>query len=307
VSTCVIFNPTARGDKARHFREQVQQLKTHWSFKPTTGPGAARHLAKEAVAEGFRTIIAAGGDGTLNEVVNGIGDAPDGFERIRFGILPLGTLNVFAREIRLPLGLAALLPWMETAGEILLDVGHARFQKDQAEHERYFLQLAGAGLDALSVECVNWELKKRIGRFAYVAAGLKALSAHQPIITASDGTTTVGGELVLIGNGKLYGGDYPLFHKSDLQDGLLDALVFKSVAWSSLPGHLWPILNKRTLNENRVGYLQGSQLTLRADSRVPFQLDGDSAGELPATVIAHHKKLRVLAPGNGRFNSARAD
>jgi YegS/Rv2252/BmrU family lipid kinase len=296
VSTCVIFNPTARGDKARHFREQVQKLKSHWTFKPTTAPGAARHLAKEAVAEGFQTIIAAGGDGTLNEVVNGIGDAPDGFVNVRFGILPLGTLNVFAREIRLPLALATLLPWIDTADEVLLDLGHARFQRNGAEEQRYFLQLAGAGLDALSVECVNWDLKKRIGRFAYIAAGLKAITAHQPLITATDATVTAEGQLVLIGNGKLYGGDYPIFHKSDLQDGLLDALVFKSIGWRSLPGHLWPILKKRTLSEKRVRYMQGRELTLRSNLRVPFQIDGDPAGVLPATITAHQRKLRVLAP-----------
>ena len=69
------------------------------ALKATTAPGDARRLAAEAVADGFELIVAAGGDGTVNEVLNGLGDAPDGFARARLGVLPLGTVNVFAREI----------------------------------------------------------------------------------------------------------------------------------------------------------------------------------------------------------------
>ena len=94
---CVVFNPTARGDKARRFRKSLEELRERCVLKPTDAAGAARRLAAEAVQEGFSTIVAAGGDGTLNEVLNGIGDVEGGFERTRLGVLPLGTINVFAR------------------------------------------------------------------------------------------------------------------------------------------------------------------------------------------------------------------
>ena len=103
MSICVIFNPSARGEKAKRFRAYLDEVRGDWALKPTTGPGAARRLATDAVLQGFQTIVAAGGDGTLNEVLNGIGDAPGGFKSARLGILPLGTINVFARELRLPL------------------------------------------------------------------------------------------------------------------------------------------------------------------------------------------------------------
>src|SRR4051812_27646176 len=99
---CVVFNPTARGDKARRFRSQLDKIATESTLKLTTRAGDARRLASEAVDEGFETIVAAGGDGTLNEVLNGIGDSRGGFEKCRLGVLPLGTVNVFAREMAIP-------------------------------------------------------------------------------------------------------------------------------------------------------------------------------------------------------------
>ena len=112
VRTCVIFNPAARGSKARHFRHHLGDMAGQSAFKATTAPGDARRLAAEAVADGFELVVAAGGDGTVNEVLNGLGDAPDGFARTRFGVLPLGTVNVFARELKIP-------PRLERAWEIL--------------------------------------------------------------------------------------------------------------------------------------------------------------------------------------------
>src|SRR5216117_3762717 len=99
MSTCVIFNPAARGEKAKQFADQLAMLSARVTLKPTYAAGAGRALAAEAVREGFETIVAAGGDGTVNEVLNGIGDEPDGFARTCFAVLPLGTVNVFAKEL----------------------------------------------------------------------------------------------------------------------------------------------------------------------------------------------------------------
>jgi diacylglycerol kinase family enzyme len=104
--TVVIFNPTARGEKANQFRAQLTAAAAgagkQVMLKPTRGPADATVLAEESILEGFETIVAAGGDGTVNEVVNGIARVPDGPERARLGVLPLGTVNVFAKELRLP-------------------------------------------------------------------------------------------------------------------------------------------------------------------------------------------------------------
>src|ERR1051326_8744116 len=95
---CVIFNPTARGEKAKRFRRHLDEIGKEVALKMTAAPDDARRLSAEAVREGFDTIVAAGGDGTVNEVLNGMGDA-EGFKATRLGVLPLGTVNVFAQEL----------------------------------------------------------------------------------------------------------------------------------------------------------------------------------------------------------------
>jgi diacylglycerol kinase (ATP) len=299
VSICLIFNPAARGEKAKKFQRGIEAFQGKFALKPTHCAGAARHLAAEAVREGYTTIVAAGGDGTLNEVLNGIGDA-DGFGRVRLGVLPLGTINVFARELRMPAKLDQVWPLMESATEIKLDVGCAEFRGNSGVEKRLFLQLAGAGLDARAVELVSWELKKKIGPGAYLVAGFKALGATQPKITLrSEKGEEARGELVLIGNGRLYGGDFPLFHKSDLQDGVLDAVLFEEVNWKKLPSLGWDFLLGRLFKEGRTRYLQGSTLNLCSDSRAAVQLDGEYVGELPCTFSVLPKVLRVVAPRSG--------
>jgi len=87
VRTCIIFNPTAKGDKARRLPAVTStRIGTQATLKLTTAPGDARRLAAEAVDEGFEAVVAAGGDGTVNEVLNGFGDASDGFEHARLGV-----------------------------------------------------------------------------------------------------------------------------------------------------------------------------------------------------------------------------
>jgi diacylglycerol kinase (ATP) len=296
VSACIIFNPAARGDKALKFRRHLEELRGACVLKPTTAAGAARPLAAEAVREGHDTIIAAGGDGTLNEVLNGIADVPNGLAKVRLGLIPLGTINVFARELKLPLNLVEAWPMLERGAEIQIDLGCAEFQAAGSLQRRHFIQLAGAGFDARSVELVNWELKKKIGPAAYVVAGLQALGATQPAITISTGSESATGELVLVGNGKFYGGSFPLFHKSDLRDGLLDAVVFKKVNWQALPGHLWDFLRGRMFEEGGTIYLRSPEFTLASPARTSLQLEGELVGELPARITVLPKALRVIVP-----------
>src|SRR5438105_3825957 len=154
-------------------------------MKLTAAIGDARRLATESVAEGFEVIVAAGGDGTLNEVLNGIGDAPDGFERARLGVLPLGTVNVFAREIALPTRLELAWQIIRQGREQRIDLPSVSFSSNGKEERRYFAQLAGAGLDARAVELVKWQIKKAVGPLAYVLAGLHAVLGAQSKIVAA--------------------------------------------------------------------------------------------------------------------------
>ncbi|HEX7569154.1 MAG TPA: diacylglycerol kinase family protein, partial [Verrucomicrobiae bacterium] len=205
---CVIFNPAARGNKARRFRRYLGEMSQQCAFKATTGPGDARRFAQAAVATGYDVIVAAGGDGTVNEVLNGIGDDPDGFQRTRLGVLPLGTVNVFARELKIPLKLEHAWKVLRRGNETKIDLGRADFLDDGQPQSRYFMQLGGAGLDARAIELVSWKLKKNAGPVAYVVAGFQALAEKQPRLTVSADGKKLEGELALFGNGKFYGGAF---------------------------------------------------------------------------------------------------
>ena len=102
-SIALIFNPAARGEKARSFRESLGQMQDECTLLETTAPGSATDLAAQAIRDGYKTIIATGGDGTVNEVVNGLAKERNGLGQVQLGILPLGTMNVFARELGIPL------------------------------------------------------------------------------------------------------------------------------------------------------------------------------------------------------------
>jgi YegS/Rv2252/BmrU family lipid kinase len=265
-------------------------------FKATTAPGDARRFAATAVADGFDVIVAAGGDGTVNEVLNGIGDVPGGFGRARLGVLPLGTVNVFARELNIPLRLESAWAVLRRGRETRIDLGRVNFLEEGKPAQRYFVQLAGAGLDARAVELVSWRLKTNAGPLAYVVAGFQALAEKQPRLCVSADGRKIEGELVLFGNGKLYGGPFEFFPGATSCDGLLDACVFPSLSLLSMLRLLPGLLLRRKLSEKRVRLVRAQALEVTGEAPAAFELDGEWAGYLPATFCVEPKNLRVVIP-----------
>jgi YegS/Rv2252/BmrU family lipid kinase len=235
----------------------------------------ASKLAMEAARDGFDIVVAAGGDGTVNEVLNGIAAAPDGLRKARLGILPLGTVNVFARELGISTDLDSAWQIIRNARESSIDLPVVEYEAHGIRRSRYFAQLAGAGLDALAIELVHWPLKKRIGPLAYVVAGLNALMRSQGSITVTGDAQSETGELVLIGNGRLYGGPYAIFPRADLRDGLLEVCVFPKADWLTLARCAPGLLVHRGLPPGSTRNLRAAKLTLTSNRTVPFQLDGD--------------------------------
>ena len=191
----VIFNPVARGAKARAVRQFLdRRAGPGVTLAPTQGPGDAIRLA--ATDHDHDLIVAAGGDGTVNEVVNGLAGRP-------LGILPFGTVNVFAKELGIPARLEAAWRVLETGRLRTVDLGCAEF----AGQTRYFVQLAGVGFDARAVRATTWNLKTKLGPLSYVVTGVKLLrQTHAPVEVAPG----LAGVAVLVGNGRLsMAGLYP--------------------------------------------------------------------------------------------------
>jgi diacylglycerol kinase (ATP) len=296
VRICVIFNPTAKGEKAKRFRRHLDSIGAECALKQTVAAGGARPLAAEAIREGFETVVAAGGDGTLNEVLNGIGDEPNGFERIRLGVLPLGTVNVFAKELGVPTELKRAWQVLRQGREARIDLPSVTYAAKGKEGRHYFAQLAGAGLDARAIELVDWQLKKKIGPLAYVWAGMAALRGPASQITASNGKESATGELVLVGNGRFYGGKYRLFPRADLRDGLLEVCVFPRANWLTLARCIPMFIARQDLPASVATCFQAETFTLSSPSPTPLEVDGENIGHLPATFSIERQKLRVVVP-----------
>ena len=293
---CVIFNPAAKGQKAEKFRRCLDEIAKEASLKRTAAPRDARRLAAQAVADGFDTIIAAGGDGTLNEVLNGIGDVSDGFDRVRLGVLPLGTVNVFARELRIPTHPEKAWQILRLGRERRIDLPYFVNGSATARERIYFAQLAGAGLDSRAIELVDWPLKKKIGPLAYVVAGLKALCECQAQITVSDGNRSVTGELVLVGNGCKYGGDFCVFPEAGLSNGQIDLCLFPKVSWFVLLRCGASLLFTNQLPKSAVTRLRGTAFNFTGQPAIRFEVDGELAGNLPTQLNIQPAGLRVLVP-----------
>ena len=266
-------------------RDKIASLSHHVLVRSTGSPGDARALAVRAVTQGYDTIVAAGGDGTINEVVNGIAGAD-----VQFGILPVGTMNVFATELGIPQNNLAKAWWVIQAGfSRLVDL-------PRANHE-YFVQLAGVGLDAEVVRQTTPDSKKVLGPMSYLLT-LAQVAARQPPkirIEPVDGAPREG-SFVLVGNGRLYGGPFVLFKHARLDDGLLDVLVFQNQSHWDLIRYLQAIVfgNHPALPD--VEYFQSRGLRLTSREPVPVEIDGELTGTLPYEFGFSISKLKVLVP-----------
>jgi YegS/Rv2252/BmrU family lipid kinase len=292
----IIFNPTARGNQARRCLARLQELSSEAELLPTPGPGQAAALAAEACRRGCDTIVAAGGDGTVSEVADGLGSVPGATDAVRLGVLPLGTINVFARELGIPPGLKAAWELIRSGTETRLDLPAVALTDGDQRRQRRFVQLAGCGLDSRAIAAVNWEWKQRVGPLAYVAAVWQAARGPQPQVEATAGGRAVRGELALIGNGRLYGGAVTVFPEADGCDGLLEVRVFPRVTLLTLCrfGLAW--WRRRPLSGCGTVALRGERVELRSVRPMPVEVDGDNVGWLPADFTVQRAALRVLAP-----------
>ena len=151
-------------------------------------------------------------------------------------------------------------------------------------------------MDARAVELVAWELKTRIGPIAYVIAGLQALRGTASKIQVTAGSYKATGGLVLIGNGRLYGGPFRVFPRADLRDGLLDVCVFPRVNWFTLARCGPQLLLRGSLPASAVSVFQAKSIELTADARTPTEIDGEFLGQLPAEFSLAPSKLKVVVP-----------
>ena len=283
----LIMNPKARSERAQRARRFVMENATRFAIYATKSGEESAELARRFSKEGEEVVVAAGGDGTLNAVVGGLAGT-----KTVLGVLPTGTMNVFARELNIPFGhLAAALD--------VIDGGHVK-EVDLFEAEGTpFVQMAGVGFDAQVIEETTTESKRRLGPLAYILSAVKVLGSEPPRMKVHfDEGVEAEGACVLLGNGALYGGQLRLFGKADNADDLLDVLVYKEAGYKAALGSLGTVARGGFEADGKVvEYYQTSGLAVESDREVPVEVDGELWGRAKRVEFkAMAEKLRVLAP-----------
>jgi YegS/Rv2252/BmrU family lipid kinase len=281
----VILNPAARSDRARAMREKIETLSPGITVRGTSAAGDAREFARAALEEDFEAIVAAGGDGTVNEVANGVAGSD-----VRFGILPVGTMNVFASELGIPLNnLPAAWKVIEDGCLRKLDLPMA--------NGSCFVQLAGIGLDAEVVGLTTPESKKALGPVSYLLTLAQVAAVPPPTVVLDPvDSRRREGCFVLIGNGRLYGGPFVLFKNARPDDGLLDVLVFKNQSHWDIVRYFQAVAFGNHADLPDVEYFQTKSMNVHSPSPVPVELDGELADVLPCQFGFSPRKFSVIAP-----------
>jgi len=290
--TCIIFNPTASGERAQARLRQLRGLAGGAMFLPTTEAGHAVALAEQAAREGFGTVVAAGGDGTINEVVNGLMRVP-AEARPRLGVAPLGTANVYARELGLPLSVDAAWRVIAAGRERRVDMGLARAAGGE---RRYFAQLAGAGFDAMAIAALDMKLKKRINWLSYIISGFRTVARGLPRLTVTADGRRCEGCFVFIGNGRFYGGSYRMFPEARLDDGMLEVCVFEGGRVLDVLRYLPRVLTASHPKLADVHYFKARNVRVESPQPTPMEVDGELWENCPVEFSAEPGALRVLTP-----------
>ncbi len=290
MSVPVILNPAARSTRASILTERIRALQPASELHFSQCPGDTQRLAFELAAQGHRIIVAAGGDGTVNEAVNGIVQhnltIADIADHAALGVLPAGTMNVFAHE----LGLPGLLEecWERITRRQLREVDLWQ------ANGHFFVQLAGVGLDAEIVHQTSWEMKKKFGPLSYIMTGLQMLGKQPPRLSVIiDGRPPLHGSLVLIGNGRHYGGPVPVFRNAKNDDGLLDLIIFHRQHAIEVLQFITALTFTGYEQCDDLDYLQAREFRVDCDPESAFQLDGEFAGHASVNFKPAPFRLKV--------------
>ena len=298
MNSLLIVNPAAGQGKPQGTLDQIQAAlgPLLGSVYCTQKAGDAEAAARSAAANGFDAVLVAGGDGTVNEVVNGLLTAPNYPKPLPMGLVPLGTQNMLAHELGLPAAddFQALAAVLRAGKTRTLDVGLAG--------NRCFVLMAGFGFDAAVVREVLGPVKDLIGPAAYAFATLGALAKYRSTAIS----LTLDGEqiqseafLVVVANAASYAyRQIKLAPFAAPDDGWLDICVFERPPTNRIgfAGQMMAVLAHRHLRDPSVRYYRARTIALTSNPPIQGQLDGETFGETPIVITIVPRILPVYVP-----------
>ncbi len=290
----LIANPkTGRYDSRRtpigELSAQLKSLGVDVEVRMTAAPGDATKIAFKAAHNGMADVIVAGGDGTINEAIQGMAGT-----RARLGVIPRGTGNVLARELGLPLDPGKATELIAGGQSRKIHFGVAI---DEASNtNRYFVLMAGIGLDASVVRRVQPGLKKVLGKGAFWISGLSHLASWSPLpFTLEINGETYQATFAAIGKAARYGGDLSITPRARLDQPEFEICIIETFSRFRYL-HLLSQAMRSGMSHDRAGvrYLQAK--TVRAIGDAPVQVDGEVIGQLPMRFEIAPHSLEVIVP-----------
>ncbi len=281
-----VFNPAAGRNRRSRFDQVIAGLRDLGCFVSvveTNAPGHAEQIARDAADE-FDVIAAAGGDGTVNEIVNGLPG-----KSLALGIIPLGTANVLADEIGLSRNLSAVTRTLALGSIRPIHVGRV--------NGRRFVMMAGAGFDANVVDGVSLALKKKLGPLAYVwqAAVQGFREDGAPCDVTIDGTAhkTVS---VVVCNGRRYGGPFVAAPDASLLEDCFHVVLMQKSGWINTARYGAALVLGRISKLSDVRLIPGREVLVQGIAGRPVQADGDIVAHLPAQIAVDPEPVQLIFP-----------
>lgn len=299
----LIHNPNAGGGGPRR-RNQLESARRMLAaggiqaeLAETRGPGDATTIARQACGAGRQLVIACGGDGTLNEIVNGLAEPPGG-QRVPLGLFPAGTANIMAKELGIPWDIprAAELLLRSEAREVALGLATPL---SHPERKRYFVSVAGAGPDGRIVYSVDPRLKASVGILAYWWQGIgEAFRYRFPRFRVSTAEREMDVTLVITGRTKHYGGPFEITTEASLLEDRFELCALTTRSGLRYLSHLPALALGRIRGRSGVHFWKSEKVLCEAIGGEPVyaQVDGEPLAQLPVEFRIVPRALTLLIP-----------
>ncbi len=297
----IIYNPFAGGGHPRRpkhleeAREILANVGIESDLCPTNGPGSAGPLARRAIDDGAQLIVICGGDGTLNEAINGIAGS-----QTPVALLPAGTANILAKELGIPWNIPRAAEQLVHGSPVRIALGLMTPLSDRSAR-RYFLSVAGAGADGAVVHALDPAMKLKTGIIAYWMEGYKQLMSYAfPLFRVTDGSGSTDATLIVVGRTKHYGGPFSITTGADLFSNEFELALFQSQSKLRYVSYLpatWTGMLRR-LRDVRFIKTKTVLCEPPAGETVYAQVDGEGWHTLPAEFTIVPDALTLIVPNN---------
>jgi YegS/Rv2252/BmrU family lipid kinase len=305
----LIHNPNAGngGNTRRKLIDEARRILSSNGIEAelaeTTGPGHAVEIARQAVVEKRQLVIACGGDGTLNEVVNGLANAQNG-DRVPMALLPGGTANILAKELELPWDIPRAAQRLIGAEVRDVALGLAT-PLEEPEKKRYFMSVAGAGPDGMIVYSVDLELKARVGILAYWWQGAREVLRYTfPRFRVRNGDQQLEATLVVVGRTKNYGGPFKITDQADLFEDQFEVMALTTQSGMRYLSYLPTLYMGNLRKEKDVHFWKAETLLCEPLDANPVyaQVDGEPLARLPIEFTIVPRALKLVVPRDAAGN-----